>query len=65
MTRVAVFIDYQNSYHCAREAFGDTLAHPTFGHVHPTKLAHLLVDLGKTVDDKRVLHSTSVYRGLE
>ena len=36
VTRVAVFIDYQNVYHCARQAFGDPDNDPpTFGHVLP------------------------------
>jgi len=65
MTRVAVFIDYQNSYHCAREAFGDPrMDPPQTGHVYPLRLGRLLVDLGKPVDSKRVLTEVQVFRGL-
>lgn len=64
MTRVVVFIDYQNSYHCAREAFGDPrLDPPTTGHVFPLQLGRLLVDLGKEVDADRRLETVFVYRG--
>ena len=38
----SVFIDYQNVYHYAREAFGDPQADPpTFGHVRPHRLGLL------------------------
>lgn len=64
MTRVAVFIDYQNIYHGARRAFGGPHADaPRFGHVNPAALAQLLVGLGHAVDSERVLWKTSVYRG--
>ena len=64
MSRVAVFVDYQNMYHGARRAFGDPAADaPSFGHLHPAALARLLADLGRAVDPGRVLVATSVYRG--
>ena len=64
MTRVAVFIDYQNIYHGARRVFGGPGTDaPSFGHVHPAALARLLVGLGHAVDSERVLWKTSVYRG--
>ena len=64
MTRVAVFIDYQNLYHSAREAFADPAqASPTVGHVHPLQLGNLLTDLGKSVDPNRRLTDVRVYRG--
>lgn len=64
MTRVAVFIDYQNIYHGARRAFGGPRTDaPSFGHVDPAALARLLVRLGHAVDSERVLWKTSVYRG--
>ena len=64
MTRVAVFIDYQNVYHCAREAFGDPQSDPpTFGHVRPHRLGLLLKQLGETVDPDRELLEVTVYRG--
>ena len=40
MSRVAVFVDYQNMYHGARRAFGDPVADPpSFGHFDPAALA--------------------------
>ena len=64
MTRVAVFIDYQNVYHCAREAFGAPQHDPpTFGHVRPQRLALLLKQLGEEVDPRRELCAVAVYRG--
>ena len=64
MTRVAVFIDYQNIYHGARRAFGGTTSDvPSFGNVDPLGLARLLVDLGHSADPERVLSATNVYRG--
>lgn len=64
MTRVAVFIDYQNMYYGARRAFGDPAVDaPSFGHLDPAALARLLTDLGRAVDPGRALVATSVYRG--
>lgn len=64
MTRVSVFIDYQNVYHCAREAFGDPQTDPpTFGHVRPHRLGLLLKQLGERVDPARELIAVTVYRG--
>ena len=64
MTRVAVFIDYQNLYHGAREAFGDPLSDPsTMGQVMPQRLGLLLTRLGEAVDLDRKLTEVTVYRG--
>lgn len=64
MTRVVVFIDYQNLYHGAREAFGDPRQDPpTTGHVYPARLGGLLTDLGKPIDPDRELIDVRVYRG--
>ncbi|MDE0665217.1 MAG: NYN domain-containing protein [Acidimicrobiaceae bacterium] len=64
MTRVSVFIDYQNVYHCAREAFGDPQTDPPiFGHVRPNRLGLLLKQLGEKVDPARELVAVTVYRG--
>lgn len=64
MTRFVVFIDYQNLYHSAREAFTDpALAPPTDGHVHPVQLGLLLTDLGKAVDPDRIMSEVRIYRG--
>ena len=60
MTRVAVFIDYENSRFGAREVFGDPRRDPyTFGHVELQKLALMLKQLGEKVDPTREL--TAVY----
>jgi len=64
MTRVSVFIDYQNVYHCAREAFGNPQTDPPiFGHVRPHRLGLLLKQLGEKVDSARKLDAVNVYRG--
>lgn len=62
-TRVKVFIDYQNVYHCAREAFGMKNNHPIDGHVRPLRLGLLLKQLGESVDPDRELKQVRVYRG--
>ncbi len=63
-TRVVVFIDYQNVYHCARDLFGDPDKSPSvLGSVHPRHLGELLCDLGKAVDPHRSLAGVRVYRG--
>ncbi|MDE0268976.1 MAG: NYN domain-containing protein [Acidimicrobiaceae bacterium] len=63
MTRVAVFIDYQNMYHGARRAFADLkVLSPIFGHVHPVALGRLLTGLGRSADPNRKLVATTVYR---
>ncbi|MHB1527729.1 MAG: NYN domain-containing protein [Candidatus Dormibacteria bacterium] len=64
MSRVVVFIDYQNLYHGAREAFGSPgTDRPTFGHVRPLRLGLLLTQLGDEVDPSRELTQVRVYRG--
>ena len=64
VTRVAVFIDYENSRFGAREVFGDPRRDPyTFGHVEPQKLALMLKQLGEKVDPTRELTAVFVYRG--
>lgn len=64
MTRVAVFLDYQNAYHGAREAFGDPSRDaPTMGHVNPQRLGLLLKQLGEDFDPNRELTAVTVYRG--
>lgn len=63
-SRVAVFIDYQNLYHGARELFGSTgKVRPTLGNVLPLRLGQLLCDLGQEVDPRRALAGVRVYRG--
>lgn len=63
MTRVAVFLDYQNVYQGARRAFGWGERHFTFGQVHPRRLGLLLVQLGQVVDVSRELEYVRAYRG--
>lgn len=64
MTRLAVFVDYQNLYHGAREAFGNPERDPpTMGHLRPQRLGLLLEQLGESVDSNRELCSVTVYRG--
>ena len=64
MTRVSVFIDYENLRFGAREVFGDPRRDPyTFGHVDPLRLGTLLVELGGRVDPARELTAVKVYRG--
>ena len=62
-TRIAVFLDYQNSWHRTRELFGSPSAPPTMGHVHPRRLGERLCDLGRRIDPARSLSEVRVYRG--
>lgn len=61
--RVAVFIDYQNVYRRARDAFHDHRVDPYWmGQVSPAALgAHIAA---RTNDPERVLHQVRVYRGM-
>ena len=64
MTRVAVFIDYENVRFAAREIFGDPRRDPyAFGHVSPLRLGSVLRQLGEKVDSARELTAVKVYRG--
>ncbi len=63
-TEVAVFLDYQNSWHGTRARFGNPdFDPPTVGHVHPDLLGELLCEHGRTVDPQRLLSQVHVYRG--
>ena len=63
-SRVVVFVDYQNVYHSAREAFGDPKSDPpTLGHVQPAALGALLVEFGQRHYPDRELQQVRVYRG--
>ncbi len=65
VTRVSVFIDYENIRFGAREIFGDPKRDPyTFGHVDPLRLGLMLSQLGEKVDPARRLQEVKVYRGL-
>lgn len=63
MSRVAVFIDYQNSYRGAREAIDQTDAIAQVGQVYPRRLGILLSDRGRTMDPDRELEYVRVFRG--
>ncbi len=64
MTRVKMFIDYQNTYMGARESFGEPHGDPfTFGQVYPRRLGILLRTKGEAVDAARELQEVRVYRG--
>lgn len=63
MTRVAVFIDYQNTYRGAREVMGWTEEDYTVGQVYPRRLAVLLTARGRHIDPHRELKYVKVFRG--
>ncbi len=60
--RVVVFIDYQNVYHSARDAFHSSGGPHWIGQVNPRALGNLIVDLDN--DTNRVLEEVRIYRGL-
>lgn len=63
MTRVAVFIDYQNIYMSARETFGLKHEHFVHGQVYPRRLGLLVTARGRVVDPMRELERVWVFRG--
>ena len=63
LTRVKVFVDYQNLYHSARRSFCDPEAHPIVGHVRPLRLGILLKQLGEPGDPARELTKVALFRG--
>lgn len=63
MTRVSVFVDYQNVWAGARDAFGWRHDHFTRGQVRPRRLGVLLADRGRPIDPQRKLERVSVFRG--
>jgi len=61
--RVVVFVDYQNAYRSARDAFHDHTFDPHWlGQIHPTALGLLLITLSG--DPERSLTQIRMYRGL-
>jgi uncharacterized LabA/DUF88 family protein len=60
MRRVAVFIDWQNCYHLARQAFHDENDPSRYGNVRPKAFAELLVEKGDARDE---LVHIGIYRG--
>jgi uncharacterized LabA/DUF88 family protein len=63
VTRLVVFVDYQNRYHRARAAFGSDEDHPSVGHIRPLRLGVLLKQLGEAKDPTRELRQVRIYRG--
>lgn len=63
VTRVAVFIDYQNVYMRARELFGSQHGHFVDGQIYPRRLGILLTQRGRDNDSDRELEVVKVFRG--
>lgn len=62
--RVAVLIDWQNTYNGAREAFGLQNRSPVHGNVDAWRLGVLLSAAPDRTGAKRALHEVRVYRGM-
>ena len=59
-----MFIDYQNAYMGARQAFGyERWDHYTHGQVYPRRVGILVTDRGRKVDPERRLEAVHVFRG--
>jgi hypothetical protein len=63
MTRVAVFIDYQNVSMRGREVFASPGAPFVEGQVNPLRLGQLLTERGRSEDPKRILAAVQIFRG--
>lgn len=63
MTRLKVFIDYQNAYHCAQDMFDLDEYDPVAPHIRPLRLGVLLKQLGEEHDPNRELIEVRIYRG--
>lgn len=63
MSRVSVFVDHQNVYMRAREAFADRSAEHVVGQIHPLRLGIVLTDRGRRIDPTRQLEVVRVFRG--
>ena len=63
MTRVAVFLDYQNVYQGARGVFGWQHDSYTAGQIFPRRVGVLLTDRGRQVDPARQLVRVAAFRG--
>lgn len=60
---VIVFIDWQNTYSGAREAFGFQGQGPIAGNVDPWRLARVLAAAADPTSRRRTLQEVRVYRG--
>jgi uncharacterized LabA/DUF88 family protein len=63
LVRVAVFFDYQNAYHCARDAFCDEDDATRKGNFWPKRMAQLLTEKGPAGPPRRELSFIGVYAG--
>ena len=64
MSRVALFIDYQNVYMRARDSFAPRGGPSRVGQIVPRLVGELLVERGHRVDPHRVLSSVLIARGV-
>jgi uncharacterized LabA/DUF88 family protein len=62
MPRVAVFFDWQNAYHCARDAFCDENSSSRYGNFWPKGMAQLLAEKGPA-DARREVSFIGCYVG--
>lgn len=61
--RVALFVDYQNAYRRARDAFHSHITDPHWmGQINPSALGAYIV--GNSDDPERVLNQVRIYRGM-
>jgi hypothetical protein len=63
MPRVAVFFDWQNAYHCARDAFCDENSPSRFGNFWPKAMAQLLAEKGPSGPPRREVTFIGIYVG--
>ena len=63
VTRVAIFLDWQNTWHAAREAFGWTEFPNEYGNYSPLRLAELLAE-GNGRGGRGQLVRVNIHRGL-
>ena len=63
MTRVAVFVDYQNVYMQARQCFGGRSDSAPAGQILPLRTGVLLTERGRSVDPARELTAVHMFRG--
>jgi hypothetical protein len=63
MKRVAVFYDWQNAYHCARDAFCDPDGPSRFGNFRPQAMAELLADKGSSGASRQSVTYVGIYVG--
>ena len=63
--RVVIFVDYQNVYMRARDAFHNPSGNPHWmGQINPTALGRYLVSRAGGSEGERDLHGVRIYRGM-